>query len=59
MEEGGEKGGRIRCRKRQEEVQGQEFEQGCVAVGDGELGVATRKSQVSGTQEFSRTQQGH
>jgi hypothetical protein len=30
----------------------------CVGVGDGELGVATRKSQMPGIQEFPRTQQG-
>ena len=31
---------------------------GCVAVGKGKLGVATRKSQMSGTQEVPRVQQG-
>ena len=39
-------------------TEGQEFESRCVAVGDGELGVATRKSQMPGTQEVPRTQQG-
>jgi hypothetical protein len=29
----------------------QEIEQRCVAMGDGELGVATRKSQMLGKQE--------
>jgi hypothetical protein len=29
-----------------------------IAVGDGELGVATRKSQMLGKQEVHRTQQG-
>jgi hypothetical protein len=28
------------------------------AVGEDDLGVATRKSKMPGTQEFSRTQQG-
>ena len=37
---------------------GQEFEQRCLAVGEEELGVATRKSKTSGTQEIPRTQQG-
>ena len=36
----------------------QEIEQRCVAMGDGELGVATRKSQMPGKQEAPRTQQG-
>ena len=46
---GGEKRGRIRyerkwrrCRK------GQKIVQNCVAMGDGELGVAIRKSQMLG-----------
>lgn len=30
----------------------------CVAVGDGELRVATRKFQMLGTQDVPRTQQG-
>ena len=56
--EGGvKKGGRIRYGKRQERsTEGQEIEQKYVAVGDGELGVATRKSQTPGKQEVNRTQ---
>ena len=34
---------------------GQETEQRCVSMGDGELGVATKKSQMSGRQEPPRT----
>ena len=51
---GGEKAGKIRCGRCAE---GQEVEQRCVAMGDGELEVATSKSQVLGKQEFPRTQQ--
>jgi hypothetical protein len=36
-------------------TKGQEIEQRCVTVGDGELGVATRKSQMPGKQEVTRT----
>jgi hypothetical protein len=39
-------------------AEGQEIEQRCVAMGDGELGVATRKSHMPGKQEPPRTQQG-
>jgi hypothetical protein len=39
-------------------TEGQEFEWRCVAVGDRELGVATRKSQMAGNQEVPRIQQG-
>ena len=39
-------------------VDGQETEQTYVGVGCQELGVATRKPQISGKQESSRTQQG-
>ena len=39
-------------------TEGQEIEQRCVAMGDGELGVATRKSQMPGKQEPPRTPQG-
>jgi hypothetical protein len=39
-------------------IEGQVIEQWCVAVGDGEFGVATRKSQMPGKQEVSRTQLG-
>jgi hypothetical protein len=37
---------------------GGEFKSSCVAVGNGELGVGIRKSQMPGTQEVPRTQQG-
>jgi hypothetical protein len=33
---------------REDGGEGQEIEQRCVALGDGELGVATRKSQILG-----------
>jgi len=36
----------------------QEIEQRCIAMGDGELGVATSKSQMPGKQEAPRTQHG-
>jgi hypothetical protein len=39
-------------------TKGQEIEQKCVAMGDGELGVTTRKSQMLGEQEPPRTPQG-
>ena len=63
---GGEEGeenrglrGRIRYGKRQERsTESQEIEQKYVAVGDGELGVATRKSQMPEKQEVPRAQQG-
>ena len=35
-------------------TEGQEIEQRCVAMGDGALGVATRKSQMPGKQEPPR-----
>jgi hypothetical protein len=55
----GKKWGRIRCGRRWEwYTEGQEIEQRYVAMGDGELGVATRKSQMIGKQEAPRTQQG-
>jgi hypothetical protein len=38
--------------------EGQEIEQRCVAMGDGELGLATRKSQTPRKQEAPRTQWG-
>ena len=45
----GKKGSRIRYGRRQgRNTEGQEIEWRCVAVGDGELGVATRKSQMPG-----------
>jgi hypothetical protein len=37
-------------------TEGQEFENRFVAVGEGELGVATRKSQLLRTQDVPRTQ---
>jgi hypothetical protein len=41
----GEKGGRIRCERRWGwYTEGQEFEQRCVAMGNGELGVPSSKS---------------
>ena len=56
-EEGEEKKrGRIRYGRRWRRcTEGQEIEQRCVAMGDGELGVATRKSQMPGKQEPPRT----
>ena len=52
----GEKGVRIRYGRRWRRcTEGQEIEQRCVAMGDGELGVATRKSQMPGKQEPPRT----
>ena len=53
------KRGRIRYGRRWRRcTEGQEIEQRCVAMGDGELGVATRKSQMPGKQEPPRTPQG-
>ena len=40
------------------DVEGREFDQRCVGMGDGELEVATRKSQMPGKQEPPRTSQG-
>jgi hypothetical protein len=59
-EEGeGEKRERIRFGRRWRRcTEGQEIEQKCVAMGDGELGVATRKSQMPGMQEPLRIPQG-
>ena len=57
--EGKEKGGGLKYRRRWgKSTEGQEFERSCVAVGDGELGIATRKSQMPRKQEAPRTQQG-
>ena len=51
---GRRKGGRIRHGKRWgRSTEGQKIEGRCVTVGDGELGVATRKSQMPGKQELS------
>jgi hypothetical protein len=33
-------------------TEGQEFERRCVEVGEGKMGVATRKSQMTETQRF-------
>ena len=56
-EEGeGEKRGRIRYTRRCTE--GQKIELKCVAMRDGELGVATKKSQIPRKQEPPRTPQG-
>ena len=41
-----------------DDVEGQKIEQRCVAMEDGELGVATNKSQIPGKQEAPRTKQG-
>jgi hypothetical protein len=47
---GGEKGSQFRSgRKWGRSTEGQEFENRCIAVGEGELGVVTRKSQIAGT----------
>jgi hypothetical protein len=55
-EEGeGKKRKRIRYGRRWRRcTEGQEIEQRCVAMGEGELGVATRKSQMPGKQEPPR-----
>ena len=47
------KGGRIRYgRRRGRRTKGREIEQKCVTVGDGELGIATRMSQMTGKQDL-------
>jgi hypothetical protein len=47
----------IRCRRIWgRNTEGQEIEWRCVAVGDGELGVATSKSQMPGKPEAYRNQ---
>jgi len=52
-----EKGGRIRCEKRQgRSTEGREIEQKYVPMGDGKPGIATRKSQMPGKQEVLKTQ---
>jgi hypothetical protein len=56
---GGKNGDQFRYRRRWgRSTEGQEFERRYVAVGEGELGVAIRKSQMPGTQEVPSTQQG-
>jgi hypothetical protein len=58
-EEEGKVGERISCgRRRGRSTEGQEIEQRCVVVGDEELGIATRKSQIPGKQEAPRTHLG-
>jgi hypothetical protein len=55
-EEEGNKGGRIRCWIGQERcTEGQKNEQRYIEMGDGELGTATKKSQMPGKQEAPRT----
>ena len=50
--------GRIRYGRRwRKYTEGQEIEQRCVAMGDGEVGVAIRKFQMPGKQEPPRTPQ--
>ena len=44
--------------KEERSTEGQEFEQRCVAMGNGELRIATSKSQMPGKQEATRTKQG-
>ena len=39
-------------------TKGQDFERRCIAMGEGKLGVATRKSKMPETQEVPRIQQG-
>jgi hypothetical protein len=43
-----EKRGKIRYGRKRRCTEGQEIEQRCVAMGDGKLGLATRKYQISG-----------
>ena len=54
IEEGRVKRG-VKIRYGRRCMEGQEFEQRYVAIGDGELGAATRKSQMPGEQEPPRT----
>jgi hypothetical protein len=60
IEEGEDKRGQGQVWKKigERSTEGQEVEQRCVAIGDGELGVATRKPQMSGKQEVPRSQLG-
>jgi len=54
-----EKGDKIRCGRRPRRcTEGQEIKQRYVVVGDGELGIATRKFQMPEKQEVLRTQWG-
>jgi hypothetical protein len=53
----GKREGMSRCGRSQRwSTEGQEIEQRYVAMGVGEMGVATRKSQMPGKEEASRTQ---
>jgi hypothetical protein len=55
----GKRGAEIRYGRRWRRcTEGQEIKQRCVAMGDGELGIATRKSQMPGKQDPPRTPQG-
>jgi hypothetical protein len=55
----GKKRGRVRYGRRWKGcTEDQETEQSCVAVGDGELRVATRNFQIPGKQEPHRTPKG-
>jgi hypothetical protein len=54
----GEKRGRIRYGRRWSRCMGQEIEQRYVVMGNGKLGVATRRSQMPVKQELPRTPQG-
>jgi hypothetical protein len=48
------KGPKVRCGRSEGEcTEGQEFEQKCVALGDGELGIATRNPWMTGNQMAS------
>lgn len=54
---GREKGDRIRCGRREgRNTEDMGIEQNYVAVGDGELGIVIRKSQMPLNQEVPRTQ---
>jgi hypothetical protein len=58
-EEKGGKKERVRYKGRWDwYTEGQKFEQKCVAIADGKLGVTTSKSQMPGKQEAPRTKQG-
>jgi hypothetical protein len=61
-EEGEGEGGdddKIRYGRRQGlYTESREFEQRCITMGYGEMGIATNKSQMPGKQEVTRTQVG-
>ena len=48
--------GRIRYGRNGDDIEGQKFEQRCVAMGFEELGVATRKSKMPGKKASHSTQ---